>query len=502
MDIFIDFCTSLLSFPISRFYRARGRSILGLFFGLFLILPACGKKAPPIPLGVEEPARIGDLAVLSNDGTLFLRWSLPTTNTDGSRLQDLIGFRIFRQERSYPFSPCVSCPHSFEPVAEVDVDYPREGRVEGGRVLWEDRRLKPENEYTYYVIAYNSERVPSAESSAVRKLWDVPPAAPEDLQAEVLDRALRLQWKFSGRLLDGTPMSEGPFRLSREDLKNPPLFALKLWGREDSLHQWLWEKLSAETRRLVEEYDFSDPLPSSFEPIGDRMVEDLNEILKDPSFPEEAPFGAVSFSPPVQKMMTRKKPGEDPIRLNRRLLEEALPRHVLKHRSEMGGFNVYRRGEGERFSLSPLNPEPIMDDQFLDGNLENGRKYIYAVHAIRNFHGSFIESPGSKEITGIPEKGTIPVPPTGVLASRTPKGVDLRWNRNPEPDVAGYDLYRQEQGQGEFKKINASAVTDSYFLDVTAEPQKSYRYRLKAIDRSAPPKESDFSLEVECPPAP
>jgi hypothetical protein len=163
----------------------------------------------------------------------------------------------------------------------------------------------------------------------------------------------------------------------------------------------------------------------------------------------------------------------------------------------MAGFHLYRRGEGERFGFLPLNPEPLQENEFLDGNLANGKKYIYSVRAVRNFHGSFIEGPGSGEESGIPEKKTPPLPPTGLLAGRVSQGVELRWNRSPEPDIAGYDVYRRAEGEESFTRINPRPVTEPYFLDPTADPRKAYHYRLKAVDSSPGKMESEFSMEVE-----
>jgi len=73
----------------------------------------------------------------------------------------------------------------------------------------------------------------------------------------------------------------------------------------------------------------------------------------------------------------------------------------------------------------------------------------------------------------------------------------LRWNRNPEPDVVGYDLYRQEIGTDASVKVNPQVITESYFFDVAADPRKAYLYRLKAIDNSPRRNQSEFSLEAE-----
>ncbi len=102
----------------------------------------------------------------------------------------------------------------------------------------------------------------------------------------------------------------------------------------------------------------------------------------------------------------------------------------------------------------------------------------------------------------MPEKVTPPVPPAGLTASRVSGGVDLRWHQNPEPDIAGYNVYRRAQGEEPFTKINPQPIPAPYFLDSTADPRQTYHYRLKAVDSSPGKRESDFSLEVESRPGP
>jgi Uma2 family endonuclease len=81
-------------------------------------------------------------------------------------------------------------------------------------------------------------------------------------------------------------------------------------------------------------------------------------------------------------------------------------------------------------------------------------------------------------------------------------GIVLRWNPNPEPDVAGYNLFRRKGQEDEFTKINPQLITENYFLDREADPKKSYLYRLTAVDTSPSRNESEFSQEVEVRPEP
>ncbi len=339
----------------------------------FCLLTACGKKGPPLPPESNVPAPVSDLRAWPREGTVFLGWSIPTRNADGSKLVDLLGFKVFRLDRSLISQDCPECPRNFKGVAEVDIDYPLEARIEGGRVLWADPTVKPQTEYTYLVRGYNSYRFPSPESNRVIVFWNEPPSAPEEVKVQSENQALEISWR------------SGPAK-------------------------------------------------------------------------GEAPSAT--------------------------------------------GFNLYRRSEGERFGFLPLNPEPLKETRFVDGGLQNGKKYSYEVRAVRNFQGTLIESPASAAVEGIPEKKAPPSPPRGLFAAFQTGGVALRWDENPEPDIAGYEIYRRAEDEETFRKVNSGLIRERHFLDPSADPKKSYTYRLKAVDSSPTRKESDFSPDADVSPLP
>jgi len=79
---------------------------------------------------------------------------------------------------------------------------------------------------------------------------------------------------------------------------------------------------------------------------------------------------------------------------------------------------------------------------------------------------------------------------TGASAS-----IELSWDRSPEPDVAGYRIYRGAPGV-DFERLAEIPPSPAY-SDRTAEPAKLYRYAVTAFEqagneslRSEPPVES------------
>ncbi len=91
--------------------------------------------------------------------------------------------------------------------------------------------------------------------------------------------------------------------------------------------------------------------------------------------------------------------------------------------------------------------------------------------------------------------------PTGLAAvateSENGKGpaIDLSWQPDTEPDLAGYIVYRRE-GNGAWQRISpAQPVVGPAFHDARAEPGHTYHYAVSAIDRSG--HESARSAEAE-----
>ncbi len=60
--------------------------------------------------------------------------------------------------------------------------------------------------------------------------------------------------------------------------------------------------------------------------------------------------------------------------------------------------------------------------------------------------------------------------------------VDLSWQPNTEPDLAGYFVLRQEGGAP--AQLNDSPVSVPSFQDKTAAPGHTYRYTIVAVDEA------------------
>jgi hypothetical protein len=75
----------------------------------------------------------------------------------------------------------------------------------------------------------------------------------------------------------------------------------------------------------------------------------------------------------------------------------------------------------------------------------------------------------------------IPAPPTGLWAVNHGTGALLTWERNPEMDIAGYNMYRRRDDQPAAIKLNTTTITDTAWIDTT-EIRHVYFYCITAVD--------------------
>lgn len=240
---------------------------------LLLSIASCGLKLSPVAPESVAPEPVKNLHAVSRDGKLLIRFTKPSKNVDGSRLDDLAGFKVMRRVAE-DRQGCKTCPDKFPVVYYIDVAYPLGVLVEGDRVVYTDGNVNAGVKYEYKVVAYNKEGYEGPESRRVAFLWAQPPLKPLNLNGKA----------------------------------------------------------------------------------GDKVV----DILWSPS--------------------------------------EILPNGSL------AGYNIYRREEGKKYPIDPLNLKPLRETKFSDFGLKNDKVYHYTVRALREANESLIEGPSAEEIALTPKE--------------------------------------------------------------------------------------------------
>jgi len=95
-------------------------------------------------------------------------------------------------------------------------------------------------------------------------------------------------------------------------------------------------------------------------------------------------------------------------------------------------------------------------------------------------------------------EGVEPAAPTELVAEPGNNQISLDWDDNTEPDLAGYNVYRSLNPGSGYTKLNGSLLTDSNYLDTSADNLITYYYAVTAEDIYK--FESAFSTEISASP--
>ena len=155
---------------------------------------------------------------------------------------------------------------------------------------------------------------------------------------------------------------------------------------------------------------------------------------------------------------------------------------VLGQPARIGGYRVYRRSLSEDEYGQPLNPRPVTGTAFVDASAPYGVPLVYTVRAV-------VE--GNPKVEGLPAE-ELPVlfadvfpPPAPSHLNALSEGnlVRLIWDPVDAPDLAGYLVFRSEEG-GAPERLTKDPVADPFYTDETVKQGKRYRYRVRSVDRT------------------
>lgn len=96
-----------------------------------------------------------------------------------------------------------------------------------------------------------------------------------------------------------------------------------------------------------------------------------------------------------------------------------------------------------------------------------------------------------------PDK-TAPAVPTGLTAVPGNSRITLNWSDNRESDLSGYNIYRSTTSNSGYTLLNASLLSESYYLDNDVTNDTIYYYVVTAMDSSS--NESAQSTEASAVP--
>jgi len=150
--------------------------------------------------------------------------------------------------------------------------------------------------------------------------------------------------------------------------------------------------------------------------------------------------------------------------------------------ASVAGYTVYR-SEGMSES-DKLTPSPTAGLSFEDRSFQFGVSYTYIVRACAAGPDPGLESNDSATRSVVPRDIFPPDPPAGLVAVPGPGVISLSWDPVRDLDLAGYRVWRREEGGPGFIPLTSELLPGNAFTDSSVLKGKIYVYAVSAEDKN------------------
>jgi hypothetical protein len=150
--------------------------------------------------------------------------------------------------------------------------------------------------------------------------------------------------------------------------------------------------------------------------------------------------------------------------------------------ARIAGYKVFRSEEAQNFPPIPINPDLITNTEFKDGVFQFDKTYYYRISVVGKLRDPYAESLPSEALPVATKDVFPPAPPDSFNAIQENGIAYLLWFPSSSPDVAGYRIYRLEDGLSEKRLLKTDLIAIPNFQDGAIKPGKKYEYFLTAVD--------------------
>jgi len=147
---------------------------------------------------------------------------------------------------------------------------------------------------------------------------------------------------------------------------------------------------------------------------------------------------------------------------------------------------------------TPMNPAPLAGPPFEHPGATPGVTQCFTVRTVAKIVDISVESDPTPPICVTVRDVFPPAPPKGLAVVAMDGGVmNLIWDANTEPDLAGYVVLRGQAPGDTLQPLTPEPIHETSYRDTTATPGVRYVYAIVAVDRATPPNRSQPSARVE-----
>jgi hypothetical protein len=141
-------------------------------------------------------------------------------------------------------------------------------------------------------------------------------------------------------------------------------------------------------------------------------------------------------------------------------------------------YNLYDATTGQL-----LNPKPIKEFGYEDTRMDWGTKRCYLVRSVEVVARIAVESEPAGPACEVLVDTFAPAAPKGLNAVSTDGAINLIWDANTEPDLAGYFVLRASGPDAELFRLTLEPVTDAQFFDGVQRGVR-FTYAVQAVDKA------------------
>ena len=152
--------------------------------------------------------------------------------------------------------------------------------------------------------------------------------------------------------------------------------------------------------------------------------------------------------------------------------------------AKVKGVAIYRATTNNLNSTNYIGFVRVEDgNSFIDSsNIQNGNIYHYAIKTVGSVLPVSDSSAFSPSVSAISSATTLATP-TSFSGSASPARIKLTWNGVSSLDTIRYNIYRANDINGSVTVLNVGSL-NNYFVDTTVLRGKTYKYKIKAVDRN------------------
>ena len=209
-----------------------------------------------------------------------------------------------------------------------------------------------------------------------------------------------------------------------------------------------------------------------------------------------APFAGREVAVRVRVLNVRGRPSDWSNEITLNIVEPLdAPRDLRADATAAGVLVRWTSPRGKTFRILRGKQQAGTSDkpEWLDTQSAFGVAYEYSVQALLNGAESHIAGP----IAITPEDTFPPAPPAGLQIIAGPGAIELAWDRNIEPDLKGYRVYRAI-GTGAFAPI-ADLIETPSFSDRNPQPGARHSYAITSIDQKGNESAKSEIVEIAAP---